>query len=96
MLSEEVKRAYELARNMKDFDKQFLIHLYNQSFPHRPYDFNAPYKKIRYVLNKYIELGVLELNTWGWECEINVNFTRMGLYLVTYLVGRRLIDEVGA
>ena len=90
MLNGEVKRAYELASNMKDFDKQFLIHLYNQSFPGRPYDFNAPYKKIRYVLNKYIELGVLELNTWGWECEINVNFTRLGDYILAYIEGREI------
>lgn len=87
MSFKDLKRANELARNIKDFDRQFLLHLYDQSFPHRPYDFNAPYKKIRYVLNKYIELGILELNTGGWECEITVNFTLMGQYLLDYIKG---------
>lgn len=91
MLSVDIKRAYELAKNMKDFDKQFLKHLYNQSFPHRPYDFNEPYKKIRYVLHKYIELGVLELNNNGWECEITVNFTRFGHYIMKFI---EIMEEI--
>ena len=82
---EEVKRASELFRNMKYVDKKFLLCLFYQSYPHRPYELNIPYKKIRYTLNKYIEMGILELNTFGWECEITVNFTNMGLYLIDYI-----------
>lgn len=87
MKYEDGIRAYELYRNMKESDKQFLLHLYNQSFPARPYDYSAPYKKIRYILNKYIELGVLELDSWGWECEITVHFTGLGYKILAYIRG---------
>lgn len=86
-MMEEVKRARELVRNMKNDDKKFLSYLFYQSYPHRPYELNIPYKKIRYTLNKYIELGILELNNYGWDCEITVNFTLFGLKIMEYIRG---------
>lgn len=81
------KRAFELYRNMPQCDKDFLNTLLHQHFPGRPYDYNAPYKKIRYMLNKYIELGVLELNDYGFKCEITTNFTPFGLKIIEYIGG---------
>lgn len=68
--------------NIGKTDRKFLLHLFKQSYPHRPYDCDIPYKKIRYMLYKYIELGVLELNSFGWNCEIACNFTLKGLEVI--------------
>lgn len=64
--------------NISEIDRKFLRELKNQSFPCKPYKCTIPYKKVRYMLNKYIKLGVLELNNYGFECEITCNFTYKG------------------
>lgn len=68
--------------NIPETDIKFLIILYNQSFPRRPYDCDIPYKKVRYMLTKYVDKGILELNNYGYRCEITCNFTSMGLDVI--------------
>ena len=41
----------------------------------------------RYMLNKYIEVGVMELNDYGVKCEITTNFTSFGLKSIESIVG---------
>lgn len=72
--------------NIKEIDINFLLQLYHQSFPCRPYNTNFPYKKIRYMLNKYIEYGILEIDEWGWVCEITCHFTSKGLKLMSKIL----------